>query len=43
MYIFPEGTEDALRLLFEEVSYTYAEMFREELAMHITVEDSQYY
>ena len=42
-YVFPPETDNATRLLFEEVARVYAEMGPDELATYVTVEDYQYY
>jgi len=42
-YVFPPGTDDATRLLFEEVAIVYKEINPKTLATYVTVEDFQYY
>ena len=42
-YQFHPDTDQATKLLFQEVAHTYAELTPRELATYVTVEDFQYY
>ena len=42
-YTFPDDTDPLIKLLYEEVAYTYASMPKEELATCVKVKDFQFY